>query len=239
MKTKTNLLYFFSLITLIIILFISCNKDKDNNDDKSNNSNNQIQNCGTATDADGNVYNTVIIGNQCWMAKNLAYLPSVVGAQTNSYTLPYYYVYGYNGTSVSGAKATTDYNTYGVLYNWAAALSACPIGWHLPSDAEWTQLTTYLGGESVAGSKLKEAGTTHWVNPNTGATNETGFSALAGGRYAILSFDDQLSRGYWWSATEFDTLYAWNRHMTWQNSHVNRNYMFEKRFGFSVRCIKD
>lgn len=166
---------------------------------------------------DGNHYNVVKIGNQVWMAENLKYLPSVVGSGTGSLTIPYYYVYGYNGTDVAAAKGTANYTTYGVLYNWPAAMAGsassaanpsgvqgvCPTGWHLPSDAEWTQLTDYLGGEGVAGGKLKEAGTAHWQSPNTGATNETGFTALPGGyRYDDGSFDGIGDGGFWWSATE-------------------------------------
>jgi uncharacterized protein (TIGR02145 family) len=152
---------------------------------------------------DGNAYKTVKIGNQIWLAENLKYLPSVVGPGTGSETTPYYYVYGYDGTNVTDAKATSNYTTYGVLYNWPAAMAGsassnanpsgvqgvCPAGWHLPSDAEWTELTDYLGGKSVAGGKLKETGTTHWASPNTGATNETGFTALPGGyRYGMMVF---------------------------------------------------
>src|SRR5690554_1847166 len=134
---------------------------------------------GTFIDSrDGNEYNWVQIGDQVWMVENLKYLPSVVGPGTGSQTTPHYYVYGYDGTNVADAKATDNYATYGVLYNWTTAMNACPDGWHLPSDAEWTELTDYLGGESVAGGKLKETGTTHWASPNTGATNETGFTAL-------------------------------------------------------------
>ena len=125
---------------------------------------------GTFIDSrDGNEYNWVQIGDQIWMAENLKYLPSVVGSGTGSETTPYYYVYGYNGTNVADAKATDNYATYGVLYNWTAAMDGeassttnpsgiqgvCPAGWHLPSDAEWTELTDYLGGTSVAGGKLK------------------------------------------------------------------------------------
>src|SRR5690554_404167 len=139
---------------------------------------------------DNQTYRIVTIGSQTWMAENLKYLPSVVGPWTGSQTTPHYYVYGYNGTDVNVAKATDNYATYGVLYNWTAAMDGeassttnpsgvqgvCPAGWHLPSDAEWTELTDYL--TSDAGGKLKETGTTHWNSPNSRATNETGFTAL-------------------------------------------------------------
>src|SRR5574344_921488 len=118
---------------------------------------------GTFTDArDGNQYNWVKIGDQIWMAENLAYLPSVnmVADGSEDAAGSYYYVYGYDGTNVADAKATANYTTYGVLYNWTAALTACPTGWHLPTDAEWTTLITFLGGENVASGKRKETGTT-------------------------------------------------------------------------------
>lgn len=204
---------------------------------------------GTFTDTrDGNEYNWVQIGDQVWMAENLAYLPSVTGSQTT----PYYYVYGYNGTDVNAAKATANYTTYGVLYNWPAAMAGsassttnpsgiqgvCPAGWHLPSDAEWTELTNYL--TSYAGGKLKETGTTHWNSPNTGATNETGFTALPGGRRNYGgSFSYVGNYGYWWSATESSTGYAWYRAMDYSYSSVSRAYNLGNGLGFSVRCLRD
>jgi len=186
---------------------------------------------------DGTEYGFVKIGNQFWMAENLKYLPSVVGSSTGSNTVPYYYVYGYNGTDINAAKATSNYETYGVLYNWPAAMAACPTGWHLPSDDEWNELTNYLGGN--AGGKLKEVGTTHWNSPNTGATNETGFTALPGG-FRIYSgiFDDVGSIGYWWSATEYETYYAWYRDMRYNDSSV-LSFGNTEELGLSVRCVKD
>jgi len=211
---------------------------------------------GTFIDSrDGNEYNWVQIGDQVWMAENLAYLPSVnMVADGSEYAAgSYYYVYGYDGTNVADAKATDNYATYGVLYNWTAAMEGeassttnpsgiqgvCPAGWHLPSDAEWTVLTDYLGGESVAGGKLKETGTTHWASPNTGATNETGFTALPGG---VRSYDGIFSgigdTGYWWSATEGSADDAWYRVVNYYHSGVSR-YDYYKELGFSVRCLRD
>lgn len=204
---------------------------------------------------DGKVYQTVTIGDQVWMAENLAYLPSVnmVADGSEDAAGSYYYVYGYDGTNVADAKATANYNTYGVLYNWPAAMNGaassttnpsgvqgvCPDGWHLPSDAEWTELTDYLGGTSDAGGKLKETGTTHWNSPNTGATNETGFTALPGGyRGGSGTFYNIGNGGYWWSASEGITSIAWRRNMGYGNSSVGRNYNL-KELGFSVRCLRD
>jgi uncharacterized protein (TIGR02145 family) len=175
------------------------------------------------------------------MAENLRYLPTVnhVADGSEDAAGSYYYVYGYDGTDVNAAKATSNYATYGVLYNWTAAVNSCPAGWHLPSDAEWTELTDYLGGRSVAGGKLKETGTTHWLSPNTGATNETGFTALSGGyRNYVGTFNDIGSYGYWWSATESGDLIAWSSSVDYLHSSVYRYVNFEE-LGYSVRCVRD
>ena len=211
---------------------------------------------GTFIDSrDGNEYNWVQIGDQVWMAENLAYLPSVnmVFDGSEDAAGSYYYVYGYDGTNVADAKATDNYATYGVLYNCTAAMNGeassttnpsgiqgvCPAGWHLPSDDEWTVLTDYLGGTSVAGGKLKETGTTHWASPNTGATNETGFTALpGGGRDDVCTFLGIGLGGLWWSATESSATYAWSRYMDYDTSGVTRHGN-SKEVGFSVRCVRD
>lgn len=206
---------------------------------------------GTFIDSrDGNEYNWVQIGDQVWMAENLAYLPSVnmVADGSEDAAGSYYYVYGYDGTNVADAKATDNYATYGVLYNWTAAMDGeassttnpsgiqgvCPAGWHVPSDAEWTELT-----DSGAGGKLKETGTTHWASPNTGATNETGFTALpGGGRGYDGTFFNIGGYGTWWSATEYSSDIAWLRSMYYTNYNVSR-YDDYGELGFSVRCVRD
>src|SRR5690554_1489570 len=197
---------------------------------------------------DGNVYKIITIGDQVWMAENLAYLPSVnmVADGSEDAAGSYYYVYGYDGTNVADAKATGNYATYGVLYNWTAAMDGeassttnpsgiqgvCPAGWHLPSEAEWAELTNYLGGTVLAGDKLKETGTTHWNTRNIGATNETGFTALPGGtRYGNGTFYGIGGSGYWWSATEYDATNAWSRYMFDILSPVFRNN-YIKEVGF-------
>ena len=140
---------------------------------------------GTYIDSrDGRKYKWVEIGDQVWMAENLAYLPAVDPPVYLSQYVPCYYVYDYNGISISNAKATDNFATYGVLYNWFAAMNTeessstnpsrvqgiCPIGWHLPSDMEWAELIDYLGDASVAGGKMKESGYDHWHSPNIEAT---------------------------------------------------------------------
>jgi uncharacterized protein (TIGR02145 family) len=195
---------------------------------------------GAFTDSrDGRTYNTVIINGKEWMAENLAYLPAVSPSSAGSYTEPYYYVYGYEGADVAAAKDKQNYKDYGVLYNWPAAKAACPPGWHLPSDDEWTALTTWLGGESVAGGKMKETGTTHWLSTNTGATNESGFSALpCGSRYSSGGFYDIGSTGGWWSSTEDHAGWALFRGLTYYFSSVGRGQSTED-YGLSVRCVRN
>jgi len=209
---------------------------------------------GVVFDPEGNVYKTIKIGNQIWMSENLAYLPAVSPPSSSSDTQPLYYVYGYNGTSVSEAKATANYGTYGVLYNWPAAMAGkassnnnpsgvqgvCPSGWHLPSDAEWTELSDYLGGQTLAGGKLKEEGTSHWASPNTEATNESGFTALPGGyRKGPDVFDKIGVSGEWWSATVHAGTVVYSRSLSSSSGYFFRNYSYGPTIGTSVRCVKD
>ena len=191
------------------------------------------------SDKDDRNYATVKIGTQVWMAENLAYLPSVSPSSSGSYTDPYYYVYGYKGTSVAAAKQNANYTTYGVLYNWYAAKAACPLGWHLPTNDEWTTLANFLGGEGAEGGKMKDAGTELWLSPNTGATNESGFSALPGGyRNDNGNFYDITQGGDWWSSKEGSTIYAGGRSLKYNLSNLWLTNG-PKEFGFSVRCVRD
>ncbi len=176
---------------------------------------------GSFTDSrDGKNYKTVKIGTQTWMAENLAYKNS-------------------SGCWAYDNKES-NVTTYGYLYDWETAKNVCPTGWHLPSDAEWTQLTNYLGGEKVAGGKLKETGTTHWKSPNKGATNETGFTAIPGGScFSTGAFFAIGGYGYWWSATEAtEAGAAWFRTMFDYANDVVRDYGFGNEMGLSVRCLK-
>ncbi|HIK66812.1 MAG TPA: hypothetical protein EYF95_02440, partial [Flavobacteriales bacterium] len=134
--------------------------------------------CGDLISHDCYDYSTVLIGDQCWFSENCRYLPSVSPASEGSPTFitdPYYYVLNYQGTDVTAAKATDNYGTYGVLYNWHAVMTEgiCPSGWHIPSDGEFTELTDFLGGEDVAGDALKA--TSGWANNGNGS-NSSGFS---------------------------------------------------------------
>ena len=188
---------------------------------------------------DGNHYNVVKIGDQLWMAENLKYLPSVVNPGMYSPSSPACYVYGYDGMDVAEAKTNVNYATYGVLYNWNAAVILCPSGWHLPSEVEWTQLTSFLGGSTVGGGKLKETGTTHWADPNVGATDEYGFSALPGGFYApSVRFSDINLNALWWSSEDYGSSYAIRLHIYFAYPNIYFHYS-DKAEAYSVRCVRD
>jgi uncharacterized protein (TIGR02145 family) len=198
-------------------------------------------NCGDDVNHENYDYSTVQIGSQCWFSENCRYLPSVSPSSEGNDTDPYYYVYGYDGTDVASAQATSNYATYGVLYNWPAVITEdiCPSGWHIPSDSEFTQLTDFLGGESIAGGKMKEAGYAHWSSPNTGATNSSGFTGLPGGFSSSMGqFYNFGFNGHWWSASDFNSSYSWNRvlHNHWED--ISRNYD-NRYWGFSARCVRD
>lgn len=200
----------------------------------------------TVTDKDGNVYPIVTIGTQTWMAENLRTTKYNDGTAITLVTDNSIWWNNYDNTSkipmmcwYGNDKTTYAANKYGALYNWYVVNTGklCPASWHVPSDAEWNTLATYLGGESVSGGKLKA--TTNWTSPNTGATNSTGFTALpAGTRYLSGAFSNVGLTGFWWSVTFGSTNYAWGRAIdnTGANIYkVNNN----QEVGLSVRCIKD
>ena len=220
--------------------------------------------CGTTiTDIDGNSYNTVLIGSQCWTKENLrvrryndgtAIQFDATGGSGGSSTTWQNLTIGAHTIYANDSTTTPSNRTkYGYLYNWYAAkgiyttgnitstdtLNVCPVGWHVPTDAEWTTLTTELGGESVAGGKMKSIGTAYWNSPNTGATNESGFSALPGGsRNFDGSFNNIRANAFFWSANEFDYNNALYRKLDYNNGNVNRTNN-PKSVGYSVRCIRD
>ena len=195
----------------------------------------------TVTDIDGNVYHTVTIGTQVWMVENLkttkyrdgTAIPNVtVNSGWTDYTTGYYCDYD---------NTPSNSIIYGRLYNWDAVYDShniAPIGWHVPSDAEWTTLINYLGGDTVAGGKMKESGLTHWINPNVGANNSSSFTALPGGfRENCGTFNSIGINGSWWSTTEHWGG-AWYRSLNNTDISVVSDYM-DKANGYSIRCIKD
>jgi uncharacterized protein (TIGR02145 family) len=194
----------------------------------------------TVIDIDGNVYDVVKIGNQCWMKENLKTSKYNDGAN-----IPTGLSDAMWQSTTSGAYAIYDNNVdlnnfYGKLYNWYAVNTGklCPVGWHIPSDAEWTILTDFLGGEEVAGGKMKS--TTGWQAPNTGATNSSGFTGLPGG-YRTQDDGGIYDIGYggfWWSSTEYVTSSAWSQYLHW-NFNYSYRYNTYRADGLSCRCIKD
>ena len=206
---------------------------------------------GTFTDVrDGHTYKWVTIGDQTWMAENLAYLPAVSSTANGSLTDPLNYVFGYEGSVVPDAKVAINYDTYGVLYNLKSAQSACPTGWHLPYDVEWKTLETFLGMDPAdadgmglrytgnVGGKLKEAGTANWFDPNYGANNSSGFTALPGGSRLPAGGVDNLNYlAYFWTATAMDNTTSWGRILGNDHDAVGR-IAYDNEYGFSVRCVK-
>jgi uncharacterized protein (TIGR02145 family) len=216
----------------VLILTNGCKKDDDKN---------QIE-TGTVTDIEGNVYKTVKIGNQWWMAENLKTTKYRNGEPIPNITDSTLWKNLASGAYCDYDNSPSNRLIYGNLYNWYAVndnRSIAPVGWHVPADAEWSELIAYLGGEDVAGGKLKENGSTHWQSPNVGATNETDFTALPGGcRDYDGLFYDIGSNGFWWSSTEDNIFNSWYRYIFNIYAYVAR-YRYDKTNGFSVRCVRD
>ena len=220
-----------------------------------------VSNPGAGVTYGGVNYPTVVLGNgQEWMAENLRTTQYNDGTAITLVTdNAQWEANNINSTSLpmmcwyNNDQATYTANTFGALYNWYAVSpttngnrNVCPIGWHVPTDAEWSTFINYLdpnanGGENTntAGSKMKSTGTQYWQSPNIDATNESGFSGLPGGLRGLNgTFNLIGSYGGWWSSTEDDTVLAWNRNLIIDIGSASRNYA-GKSSGLSVRCIKD
>ena len=197
--------------------------------------------CGSLVLYDYYLYSTVQIGDQCWFAENCRYLPEVSPSSEVSTKAPYYHVYDYQGTDVEAAKLTENYQTYGVLYNWPAVMTEgiCPVGWHIPTDEDFTELTDYLGGVGVAGGKMKEAGYEHWNSPNTGATNSSGFNGLPGGFASTSGFNYNGATGVWWSSTESADVSGSRVLVLWDGSESVQKDNSGQEDGLSARCVQD
>ena len=219
------------VVPVSLFLCLSCSSE----DEASSNS--------TVKDIDGNVYNTVSIGNQVWMAENLKVTKYNNGNPIVNITN----AADWNNTVTTGAwcywgndPAAND--DYGKHYNWFAVNDVrglCPSGWHIPSDQEWTMLADNLGGEDAAGGKMKESGLTHWSSPNTDATNESGFTGLPGGTVGFGGFLDLGSYGRWWASNE-DVVgnYSFFVWLSYDDPYL-RTSSTTKEIGFCVRCLKD
>ena len=198
------------------------------------------------TDVEGNSYKTVYIGTQQWMGENLktskysdgTTIPNItVNTQWAKLTTGAWAYY--NNDAANNAKYGKFYNWYAVSKTTNGNKNVCPTGWHVPTDAEWTVLTDYLGGASVAGGKMKEVGTTNWISPNTDATNTSLFTGLPHGYRSEYENYGGIGRfGYWWSSSVNSTDDAWVRGMGTSDGSAYRAN-FGKRNGHSVRCLMD
>jgi len=233
-KIKGTLILTSAILGFAVIFFSGCKKDSTTDSGPKAGP--------TVSDADGNVYHSVVIGSQTWMVENLkttkyndnAPIPGITsGSAWDTLSTPAYCWYNFDGA--------TNKNTYGALYNWYAVHTGklCPAGWHVPTDAEWNTLVTFLGDSLVAGGKLKETGTSHWVSPNTNASNSSGFTALpAGSIYTNGGFYLNGKYGWYWSSTESSATEAWHEYMIYNTGTIYKT-AGSKIIGFSVRCIKD
>lgn len=218
------------IIGTVLLLINSCERDAENSP------------LNIVKDVDGNVYHTVTIGTQVWMAENLKTTRYNDGTLIPVVTDNLYWSRLTSGACRDYDNTPDSSRIYGKLYNWYAVNDArklAPAGWHVPSDEEWVILLTYLGGENVAGGKLKETDTAHWASPNVGATNESGFTALPGGcRDFDGSFYFIRQNGYFWSSSEWNTPSAYYRFMFYNAAHVAW-LAYSKTQGLSVRCVKN
>lgn len=191
----------------------------------------------TVTDIDENVYSIVSIGSQEWLGQNLR------TTRLNDGTAIFNPTSNYDTIQVTPSYVwyendITNKNPYGAMYNWYVSIldNICPTGWHVPSETEWNTLVNYAGGDNDAGGKLKETGTAHWDTPNTGATDEYGFTALPGGSLINSDFTDLHRRGYHWERNLTGNKY-W-RLMRNDNTKVVRWHTSAGTY-ISIRCIKD
>lgn len=210
---------------------------------------------GIVSDINGNVYNTILIGTQCWMKENLK-----VRNYKNGTAIPLVTNYSTWMSLSTGARCWNNNDSasyaaiYGSLYNWSAVVDAnglCPSGWHVPTDLEWKTLEMHLGMSQAQadstgyrgnseGSKLKEAGTIHWNSPNTGATNSSGFTAVPGGYCynSVGGFVGIGAVGWYWTASPGSASTAWQRGLQSNNIKVCRDDDY-RTDGISVRCVRD
>jgi uncharacterized protein (TIGR02145 family) len=218
----------------LFLLFSGCGKD-----DKSAN---PIPS--TVTDIDGNTYQTIEIGDQWWMAENLKVTHYRNGDPIPNVTDPDDWNSLTGGAYCEYDNDTANAAIYGRLYNWYSigdSRDIAPSGWHVPADSEWQTLVDFLGGWEIAGGKLKDTAAAYWTSPNTGATNESGFTALPGGYRGGEGGYSGIGHGtgFWTSSGhEYINDAAWNRNLTYNHPEIIHDYS-GKKSGNSVRCVKD
>ncbi|MCK9612787.1 MAG: fibrobacter succinogenes major paralogous domain-containing protein [Bacteroidales bacterium] len=235
---KTKFLKLFALLILLSLAFnTSCKDDDENNNDTNDPINLKV------TDYDGNEYNTVNINGKIWMTENLKVTHYRNGDQIPNVTDWYEWVDLTYGAFCNYNNVGTLGNIYGRLYNYYAVSdyrNIAPDGWHVATISDWNELISYAGGESVAGGKLKETGTTHWESPNTGATDTYGFCALPGG---WASLGDEYTGikyyGKWWTSNLSGDDYTWIIMINYSMGSIEVLKDWSYEAGLSVRCVKD
>jgi uncharacterized protein (TIGR02145 family) len=234
---KISLAGLLSVIICAFLMFTSgCSKD---NNDKPKTVFNPELSYSQLFDKDSNAYKTITIGHQTWMAENLKVTKYNDGTAILNVTDALEWDALNIGAYCNYENLESNDSIYGRLYNWHAVNSGklCPKGWHVPTNADWDTLINFVGGDSLAGGKLKA--TAFWVSPNSWADNSSGFSALPGGRrYNYGLFSAKENYGYWWSSSYRNSRYAWFYYLCYNSRSVSKNYR-DKSVGFSVRCIKD
>jgi uncharacterized protein (TIGR02145 family) len=227
--TRINRIHYLLFFLWILLFTSSCDEKK--NDGEA-----------TVADIDGNIYHAVTIGTQVWMLEDLKTTHYRNGDPIPDVTDNTHWENLSSGAFCAYENDAEIGDTYGLLYNWYAIndeRNIAPYGWHIPSNEEWLVLANYLGGASIAGGKLKESGTLHWLSPNKGATNESGFTALpAGCRMANGSFVSINVSGRWWRKDEFTAESGVSWYMAYSHDLLGWAF-YLKQYGFSVRCIKD
>jgi uncharacterized protein (TIGR02145 family) len=198
----------------------------------------------TITDQDGNVYKTIIIGTQTWMVENLRTIHYRNGETIPKVTDKTVWS-NLTTDAYSSYNNTTDADSltiFGGLYNWYAATDSrnlAPEGWHIPTHSDWVTLINYLGGDTIAGGKMKEIGTKHWLTPNGSATNESGFSALPSGyRHGDGSYYNLERGGSFWTNEPSNNGKVWQYDLSYFHSRIGY-FEFDPKYGFSIRCVKD
>ena len=234
------------LTGMLLMLSPGCKKDNNSGSGSGNSTAvfSPALTYGTMTDQDGNKCKTIQVGKQVWMAENLRVTTYRNGDPIVSTTPSTLSISGEINPIYQwpGMNDESQVATYGRLYTWTAVTDSrniAPAGWHVASIAEWTTLRDSLGGETFAGGKLKESGTTHWLSPNTGATNESGFTALPGGlRDPGGFFYTNGQSSNWWTSTEKTASNGWQAYTDAVSGSLlllNSN----KSVGYAVRCVKD
>ncbi len=248
MKNRTCI-YSTIIIALFLFLVSGCKKDDVSPINQTNGRTSAVFNpnltYGTMTDQDGNVYKTIHINGQTWMAENLR-----TTKYRNGDAIPRILDNTAWASLTTGAycnyKNTENIDTiatYGRLYNWytiSDSRNLAPEGWHVATNTDWELLTLLLGGENVAGYKFKEIGNTHWYGSNENATNESGLTILPSGLRdpSIGTFCCIGAKGIYWSSTQADDSYAWDKPFIMQTNECV-HFSNHMNYGFAVRCVKD